>query len=386
MPPDPTRTSSRRTQRKVTEEELKEIELKRIKAFLQANCHVPNVDDLSCVVIRRYPVGPVVEEDVKAFARVVSTSILSAGQGTRFILADTDQLHKKIADMSHRIRQLEDALAILQSTVSDQRHPLLQDDLLKVKFGPEATDGRQHSSPPSAQVEKKLNQSIDALGTLTLGGSGDVKYFGRSAGSETLIAAGEQSDEEEVEEDTFPTNPEINAVADQLFSSSNTSTTLATLESHLPSQERAYALGDSYLKHAANFFRPIKSDEFYNSFIPSIYKAAEARRSENENHGSPAAAKAGPGSDITKNSPHALATLFFLFSLGALLDLNLPPYSSEAEHYYELGRAALGMRAVFDSPQMDTVQAMGLMATYHCFAGKRFHRDSAVSTDDRWCQ
>lgn len=86
--------------------------------------------------------------------------------------------------MSHRIRQLEDALAILQSTVSDQRHPLLDDDMLKVKFGPEARNGQQSSSPENVEQSQSFVQSIDALGTLTLGNSGDVKYFGRSAGSE----------------------------------------------------------------------------------------------------------------------------------------------------------------------------------------------------------
>lgn len=96
-------------------------------------------------------------------------------------MADTEQLHRKIADMSHRIRQLEDALAILQSTISDERHPLLQDELLKVKFGPEVVDGRQTSPVES---EPTVTQSIDALGTLTLGDAGEMKYFGSSAGSE----------------------------------------------------------------------------------------------------------------------------------------------------------------------------------------------------------
>ncbi|KAG6827273.1 hypothetical protein H0H92_012509 [Tricholoma furcatifolium] len=341
MPPDPTtRTTSRRPQRKITEEEQKEIELKRIKG------------------------------------------ILSAGQGTRFILADTDQLHKKIADMSHRIRQLEDALAILQSTVSNQRHPLLDDDLLKVKFGPEATDARHTQSTGPSTIEQNMSQSIDALGTLTLGDSGDVKYFGRSAGSE----AGEESDDDESDEETShaPMNADTEGLSKHFpFTTSkhSTCTSVAFLESQLPSQERAYTLGDSYLKHASNFFRPIKRDELFESFLPGIYAAAAARRSESETPGSPPEiAKAGPGSrGVTKNSPHALATIFFLFALGALLDLSLPPYNSEAEHYYELGCSALGLRSVYDSPQMDTVQAMGLMATYHCFAGKRFHRDSA------WC-
>ena len=83
--------------------------------------------------------------------------------------------------MSNRIRQLEDALAILQSTISDQRHPLLSDELLKVKFGSEALNPRQDSS---SDRDESMLESLDVLGTLTLGDSGEVKYFGRSAGSE----------------------------------------------------------------------------------------------------------------------------------------------------------------------------------------------------------
>ena len=157
----------------------------------------------------------------------------------------------------------------------------------------------------------------------------------------------------------------------------SSSVIIAYLESHLPTQERAYALGDTYIKHASIFFRPIKREELFNSFLPGIYTAAAVRHSPDESPGSPEVAPTRP--EAVKNSPHALATFFFLLALGALLDLTLPPYNAEAEHYYELGRSALGLRVIFDSPQLDTVQALGLMATYHCFAGKRFHRDSAVS-------
>lgn len=88
--------------------------------------------------------------------------------------------------MSHRIRQLEDGLAILQSSVSNERHPLLHDDLLKVKFGAEALSSRPTS--PTKEEEEPTNKSLDALGTLTLDDHGEVKYFGRSAGSEVCEA------------------------------------------------------------------------------------------------------------------------------------------------------------------------------------------------------
>jgi hypothetical protein len=57
----------------------------------------------------------------------------------RFVLADTEHLHEKIRVMSQRIRQLEEGLAAMQAAVSKERHPLLSDELLKIKFGAEAS-------------------------------------------------------------------------------------------------------------------------------------------------------------------------------------------------------------------------------------------------------
>ena len=89
----------------------------------------------------------------------------------RSILADTEQLHRKISEMGQRIRQLEDALAILQSIVSTEPHPLLGDGLLSIKSSP-------------VKYPDPLAETMDAFGTLTIGDSGESKYFGPSAGSE----------------------------------------------------------------------------------------------------------------------------------------------------------------------------------------------------------
>ena len=102
---------------------------------------------------------------------------------SRFILADTEQLHNKIAEMSHRIRQLEDALAIFQSAVSEEPHALLSDELMKIKFGAEALP----RSKKMEEDEERTQQTIDAIGTLTLNESGAGAYFGRSAGSEVRV-------------------------------------------------------------------------------------------------------------------------------------------------------------------------------------------------------
>src|SRR5277367_657187 len=73
----------------------------------------------------------------------------------RFVLADTEKLHQKIAKMSDQIRLLEDALAILQSTLTGpggEPHPLLHRDLLAIKSSIELHAATQ-GSPPEDDVE-----------------------------------------------------------------------------------------------------------------------------------------------------------------------------------------------------------------------------------------
>jgi hypothetical protein len=156
--------------------------------------------------------------------------------------------------------------------------------------------------------------------------------------------------------------------------------TLELLESFLPTIERAWSLSESYLLHAALFFRPVKRDELTNILIPTIYNAASERTKAriNAETSSADSGQSYEAAHVDAYSPHALATLLFVFALGALLDLNMPPYNAEAEHYYHLGCACLSLRSVFDSPQIDTIQAIGLMATYHTLGGKKYTRDSAV--------
>ncbi|KAJ7064791.1 hypothetical protein C8F01DRAFT_983201 [Mycena amicta] len=114
----PTSAPRRAPRRPPTEDEQKEIDVKRLRG------------ELSCAECRRLklkcdksvPCGSCVRRGCES---ICPCGILSAGQGTRFILADTDELHAQIAAMSQRIRQLEEALAILQGAVSADRHPLL---------------------------------------------------------------------------------------------------------------------------------------------------------------------------------------------------------------------------------------------------------------------
>ncbi|KAF6760882.1 fungal-specific transcription factor domain-containing protein [Ephemerocybe angulata] len=366
MPVDTTRViSTRRSQKQISEEELKDIELKRMKGELScAECR-----RLKLKCDKQVPCGSCVRRGCDS---ICPCGILSAGQGTRFILADTDQLHRKISEMSTRIRQLEDALAILQASVSEERHPLLSDEHLKLKFGGEALEHKPE--PPTPSGTKDV---IDALGTLALGEDGNATYFGRSAGSETLMLAEDGDDGESEDHDAISLPPEIEQLSNRLplFSTRRPNArALELLEAFLPDRARATALCEVWINHAAFFFRPIKQEELLHTLLPQIYETAQARVHARANGEPPA----HPLEIDDSAYPHSLASLFLIFSLGALMDVSLPPYNAQGEHFYHLGRAALSLRNTY-SPTLETVQAVGLMATYHSLAGKKYTRHGA------WC-
>ena len=141
------------------------------------------------------------------------------------------------------------------------------------------------------------------------------------------------------------------------------------LEAHLPPQPRAWALCETYLEHLTWWCRPVKRDELINDILIPIYNCKKDP-SKNAYH-------RGNCTDEEGRNPHLLAVLFFVLALGSLVDLTLPPCSAEAELYYRLGRAALSLRSIFDSQEIESVQALVHMAMYHSLCSQRWSLESA---------
>lgn len=81
-----------------------------------------------------------------------------SGKGTRFILANTEQLHSKIHEMSERIRHLEEALERLQSQLSTESHPLLHPDYLSIKSTMGLYGGTQSGTDASSTQPQKFKR------------------------------------------------------------------------------------------------------------------------------------------------------------------------------------------------------------------------------------
>ncbi|KAJ3719091.1 fungal-specific transcription factor domain-containing protein, partial [Lentinula guzmanii] len=371
------KASSRRKEKHLSPEELKDIEQKRLKG------------ELSCAECRRLKLRcdkkvPCSSCSRRGCESICPCGILEAGVGTRFILASTDLLHSKISLMSSRIRALEDAVAIFQASVSSERHPLLEDELLKIKFGSEV----KNSEDITAANRSADATTLDAFGTLTLGEEGEMKYFGRSAGSETLILVRCVS-----EEDKNAVPPEVYALALDFNqgTQAQSSLTVSDLLAHLPPRSHAETLAQSYIDHASLFFRATKKDELFDVVLPLLYPSSI---SLSESMSVPKAIESSTSqttmpthSDGSNNhrlpSPHLLAAVYFTFALGSFFDLSasIKIYVSESQRWFELGRKALtpSIFAAAPSSAEDTVRALGLMATYCSMSGKKHARDSA------WC-
>ncbi|KAJ3921626.1 fungal-specific transcription factor domain-containing protein, partial [Lentinula edodes] len=399
---------SRRKEKNLSSEELKDIEQKRLKGELScAECRRLKLrcdKKLPCSSCRR-----------RGCESICPCGTLEAGVGTRFILASTNQLHSKISLMSSRIRALEDALAIFQASVSSERHPLLEDELLKIKFGSEVKDSEDDSVILDSQGEKSttagvttsLNRSVDtttldAFGTLTLGEEGEMKYFGRSAGSETLIltiSPAHALSFTEDDKDALPSEVYALAVDYDQGAQSQSPLTVSDLLQHLPTRSRTQTLAQSYFDHASLFFRAMKKDELFNTVLPLLYPSSPSSSAMTSN--TPPTTGSNPSETQTSMttsfevlssrqlpSPHLLSAIFFILALGSFFDLSasVRKYVPESQMWFELGRKALICRknstSTFAAPPSsadDTVRALGLMATYCSMSGKKYARDSA------WC-
>ena len=102
----------------------------------------------------------------------------------RFVLASTQELHEKISELATRVRELEDALRSSHSHLTSEQHPLLTEELLKIK-APLQRD-ISHTKTPSSVIikEEETNPDIvDSFGSLSISLTGRAKYFGQTANS-----------------------------------------------------------------------------------------------------------------------------------------------------------------------------------------------------------
>ncbi|KAJ7189198.1 fungal-specific transcription factor domain-containing protein [Mycena filopes] len=287
---------------------------------------------------KKIPCGTCVRRGCSA---ICPTGIsLSTGRGKRSVVSDVAQLNTVIMTMGDRIRKLENALAATtEFSLPGSRLPIGADN-------------------------------GDALGSFSVNEDGDgVYFFGPMAGSEALFstfgAPGAQSSEGLTSSSTPDIGPFKILTESFPFSPHptpnwNVRSALQQVYAHLPSANRAWALCEIYYRNASWSGMPVLQSDAVE-LLRTVYHPPAS----------------GSESGL---STQQIAVLYLIFAFGSLVDLALPADSYDAEHYFDLARAALAIRSVLDESTVVTVQALTLLALYYAHGGRRFSMDAAWST------
>jgi hypothetical protein len=271
--------------------------------------------------------------------------------------------------MGDRIRQLEDALTLLQASISKEPHPLLSENAIVVD-----TDNADKLHESEDEVTGEVSR---ALGTLSVSDQGLSRFFGSTGGSDLLLVCrllGEflpdfwtlfQLDNEDstgspsqrTESDSskgsnLPLELQRFSYAFPFTPMGPVKDIISLIRNYLPPWEQASAMAVSYLDSATWVFRSVTRHQLVNEMLPSIYRKL-------------------PYPSEEYNGPHDLALLFSIFALGSALDVSLPTRTaeSEGEHYNQLALAALCLQPVLEKPSLVTIQTLHIVSIYHAMLG-----------------
>ncbi|KNZ81115.1 hypothetical protein J132_03107 [Termitomyces sp. J132] len=270
---------------------------------------------------------------------------------TYFVLAATDHLRKKTVALEARIRSLEDAIAIVQANTSEDPHPLLN-------YLDQGDEGEVEEPAPKPVTEQS-DPSAPSLGSLHVDGKGAARFFGPSGGSEVCESQSAHELEERLMSKTIRSLPELDdahlpqeiIICYRSFPfeppgiiPSNVQT---IIEAFLPPVEHATYLCETFMEHLTWMFQIVTRRQVIKELIPAIYKQTRV-----------------------SYGPHDLALLLIVLGIGTLVDLNLPPYSLEAQHYYRLSQSAVALQPVLREQSVVTIKVLHLMSIYNGMSGK----------------
>ncbi|KAH9019285.1 hypothetical protein EDB84DRAFT_1589864 [Lactarius hengduanensis] len=266
-----------------------------------------------------------------------------------FVIAATEHLHRRIDRMGDRIRELEDALAVLQGSHSSEPHPLLCEGSL--------VDTDKPNEQPQASKDEGADEVTRSLGTLTVSDHGVSRFFGSTGGSLLLLnvdsaESPSRTTESDSSRSSLPLHLQRFTYSFPFTPTGTVQQNIDTIKDYLPPWDRALAMAGSYLANATWLYRGVTRQHLINEMLPAIY-----------------------GKQIAYtdgySGPHDLALLFSVFALGSVMDSSLPNSTSESEgeHYNQLALVALCQQPVLLKPSVATIQALHLSAVYSTMHG-----------------
>ncbi|KAI0629186.1 fungal-specific transcription factor domain-containing protein [Trametes polyzona] len=320
---------------------------------------------LSCAECRRLklrcdraiPCGSCVK---RGCAAICPDGSLTTGKGNRhsFVLASTQDLHEKINQLANRVRDLEDALRTSHALHSTDPHPLLSEDLLRIK-APIQRENLINTGATNGGSHEQGADIVDSFGSLAISDNGRTSYYGQATSSWYYLTNEDNRDDSRdhrLAQLESMLSPEVLSlsglfpIASSLPLTSDAQTMklerLRSLFWYMPGPEEAFELRRVYFQHAAWMYNPVSLAQLNESAFNIFYNDYKTP-------------------DI--NDPllsHQLALLYMVLAIGSLMDTSRPAYNVEAEKYHQLARAALFQSPIFEEPTLLAVQSLYLMAFY----------------------
>ncbi|KAJ3551352.1 hypothetical protein NM688_g4752 [Phlebia brevispora] len=280
----------------------------------------------------------------------------------KFVSKSKEHLERKLAKMEERMRNLEDALAIAQAAETNERHPLLA--------VPWRIDDDEDERQPSEQDDKESLDShalVESFGTLHVDERHrTVRFFGPAGEAEAKLASKRSQQGAAPNEADEPLSTDFRALGlpqelDVFYHAFPLAPPIgvprthvrATIESYLPSPERADELCRTFLEHMSWMFQIATYQQLTQDLMPPFYGRADSSDTA-----------------IYEDGPHDLALLLIVFAIGALVDLSLPAYNAEAQRYHILARAALALQPLMEKASLNTVKTLHLLSIFNGMSGK----------------
>ncbi|OSD02999.1 hypothetical protein PYCCODRAFT_1477291 [Trametes coccinea BRFM310] len=320
---------------------------------------------LSCAECRRLklrcdraiPCGSCVK---RGCAAICPDGSLTTGKGNRhsFVLASTQDLHEKINQLANRVRDLEDALRTSHAQHSGDIHPLLTEELLRIK-APIQRENLINTGTTNGNSEEQSGDVVDSFGSLSISDNGRTNYFGQATSSWYYLTNEDNEDDARDQRMSalrkllspeilslsglFPIAPSLPLTVDAHTMKIER---LRSLFWYLPGLDEATELRRIYFQHAAWMYNPVSVGQFNENAFNVFYNPNKAVDMEDP------------------LLPHQYSLLYMVFAIGSLMDTSRPAYNVEAEKYHHLARAALFQSPIFEEPTLTAVQSLYLMAFY----------------------
>ncbi|KAF8650016.1 hypothetical protein AX16_005468 [Volvariella volvacea WC 439] len=266
---------------------------------------------------------------------------LTSGRGSRFILANTEQLHDKILQLSDRVRQLEDALEVLQSSCSNQPHPLLAPELLRIKTSQDLYGASPQPMAPDRPLGPKDEPLRESVATLSISQTPEHCYVTKSEGQESTAS------DPDLQRNREPTPPRVPPDILQLSATFPFPWVVdlkirQRIRDALPPRKEAHQICQEARRNALWQYNFDPSETFIENLLHHCYTVP-----------------------IEELSPRRLALLLMVLSIGSLVDLNQPLGSVNGEAYHHLARAAVCEIPLMEEPDFDVLHALFFMVWYH---------------------